>query len=170
MKRLYLIRHAKSSWSVLEKHDFDRPLSNRGKRDSVLIGERFAASNIRPDLVISSPARRARKTARAIAAQIGYKKRDIVLADELYTFDFEGLPDVLHTIDDAVDIVIMVGHNEAISDFAHWLIGKSFGSVPTCAVVAMSLARDRWTDVTEGDGELLFYDYPKRSVGREKRP
>jgi len=67
MKRLYLVRHAKSSWNRPELDDIDRPLNKRGKRDAPFMGQRLKQHDVCPDLIISSPAKRALKTAKIIA-------------------------------------------------------------------------------------------------------
>ncbi|BDD87555.1 phosphohistidine phosphatase SixA [Desulfofustis limnaeus] len=169
MKRLYLIRHAKSSWADAGRPDFDRPLNGRGKRDALLIGKRLAAAGVQPDLLISSPARRARKTARAIAEEIGYRERDLVLIDALYTFSREGLVSVLRDVDDEIKALVVVGHNDAISDAAEWLSGAALGSIPTCGVVSITFATDRWRELDSGSGVLEFFEYPKRIADADRQ-
>ncbi|MCB2217307.1 SixA phosphatase family protein [Desulfofustis glycolicus] len=163
MKQLYLIRHAKSSWSDTSLDDFDRPLSGRGKRDAPLIGGRLARTGMEPQLFLASPAKRARKTAAAIAAEIGYPKQEIVLVDALYTFQVDGLLAVLRSIDEAVASLALVGHNEAISEAARWLTGEDISSVPTCGVVSLAVSSARWRDLAAGCGRVVFFDYPKRA-------
>jgi phosphohistidine phosphatase len=162
MKQLYLIRHAKSRWSDASLSDFDRPLNDRGKRDAPMIGRRLATAGIAPELFLASPAKRARKTAAALATELGYPKHDIVLIDELYTFELDGLLAVLRSIDDEVGSLALVGHNEAVSDAARWVTGEELGTMPTCGVVAIICAVQRWSDLAEGCGRLDFVDYPKR--------
>ncbi|MBE0582235.1 MAG: histidine phosphatase family protein [Desulfofustis sp.] len=170
MKRLYLIRHAKSNWSDAMLSDFDRPLSGRGKRDAPMIGRRLAAAGFAPELFVASPAKRARKTAAAIGAELGYPKKDIVLIDELYTFELGGLLAVLQSVDDGVDSLALVGHNEAVSEAARWLTGEALASVPTCGVVAIACGVRRWSDLAEGCGRLEFFDYPKRAQPGDASP
>src|SRR5437763_1654347 len=83
MKTLFLIRHAKSSWPDPALPDKDRPLGDRGRRDARKMGKRLAKRDVKPDLILSSPARRALKTARIIAKKLDYKRKDIVAADRL---------------------------------------------------------------------------------------
>ena len=82
MKYLYLIRHAKSSWSDPRLSDFDRPLNKRGKRDLPVMGQRMATYEPKPELIISSPAKRARRTARGIGTALGFSKREMVVTVE----------------------------------------------------------------------------------------
>src|SRR5947199_872234 len=85
MKTLFLIRHAKSSWTDPALPDKDRPLGNRGRRDAPKMGKRLAKRDVKPDLILSSPARRALKTAEIIAKKLDYKRKNIVVEDRLYS-------------------------------------------------------------------------------------
>jgi phosphohistidine phosphatase len=79
MKTLFLIRHAKSSWDDTALPDKDRPLGDRGRRDAPKMGKRLAKRDVKPDLILSSPARRALTTAEIIAKKLDYKLKDIVV-------------------------------------------------------------------------------------------
>ncbi|MDQ1339890.1 MAG: phosphohistidine phosphatase, partial [Campylobacterota bacterium] len=80
MKKLYIIRHAKSSWGDAELNDFERPLNKRGKSNAPMMGERLKKKGVMPDIIISSLAKRAKSTAEMIAKEVGYEKK--VLFDE----------------------------------------------------------------------------------------
>ena len=109
MKYLYLIRHAKSSWSDPSLSDFDRPLNKRGKRDAPFMGGRMASFAQRPEMMVSSPAKRARTTARIIGTQIGFSKKDIVLIKKLYTFSSAPLLEVIRKTEDSISTLALVG-------------------------------------------------------------
>ena len=79
MKTLFLIRHAKSSWDDTALPDKDRPLGDRGRRDAPKMGKRLAKRDVKPDLILSSPARRALTTAEIVAKKLDYKLKDIVV-------------------------------------------------------------------------------------------
>jgi phosphohistidine phosphatase len=96
MKTLFLIRHAKSSWESTALPDKDRPLNDRGKRDAPKMGKRLAKRDVKPDLILSSPARRALTTAEIIAKKLNYKRRDIVVDDRLYAGAVRDLLNVVH--------------------------------------------------------------------------
>jgi phosphohistidine phosphatase len=96
MKTLFLIRHAKSSWDDTALPDKDRPLANRGRRDAPKMGRRLAKREVKPDLILSSPARRALTTAEIIAKKLDYKLKNIVVDDRLYAGAVHGLLDVIH--------------------------------------------------------------------------
>ena len=114
MRRLYLIRHAKSSWSEAGLRDFDRPLNSRGKVDAPYMGKRLAAHGVRPDLIFASPAKRTRKTAQYIAEAVDYPVKDIVFFAAIYE---AGVADLLRIIGQAMDeagCLFLIGHNFAI--------------------------------------------------------
>ena len=91
MKTLFLIRHAKSSWDDTALPDKDRPLDDRGRRDAPKMGKRLAKRDVKPDLILSSPARRALTTAEVIAKKLDYKLKDIVADDRLYAGEADDL-------------------------------------------------------------------------------
>jgi len=101
MKTLFLIRHAKSSWEYTALPDKDRPLNDRGKRDAPKMGKRLAKRDVKPDLILSSPARRALTTAEFIAKKLNYKRKDIVVDDRLYAGAVHDLLNVVHKLGDA---------------------------------------------------------------------
>ncbi len=84
MKTLYLVRHAKSSWEQPELSDLERPLNKRGKKDAPFMGSLLKKKNEIPELIISSPAKRASSTAKRFAEELGIKKEDIKTEKDLY--------------------------------------------------------------------------------------
>ncbi len=165
MKYLYLIRHAKSSWSDPGLSDFDRPLNKRGKRDTPFMGTRMAAFDYRPEMIISSSAKRARKTARTIGAACGFKKNDIILKDSLYTFSANGILESIRQVPDSVNVLAVVGHNHGLTECAELLSGEFIDNVPTCGVVLISFSVVSWDKLafhSSDKGKMLIFDYPKR--------
>lgn len=164
MKRLILCRHAKSSWKDLTLEDIDRPLNKRGKRDAPEMGRRLAALNKLPDVIVSSPARRARKTARQLAKALGFGKKNVLILEKMYAASAEELLGIIHTFDDAANLVIMVGHNPETTLLANLLGGLDIDNVPTCGIVALDFAEDSWRNIGKAGGELVFFDYPRKDV------
>jgi phosphohistidine phosphatase len=162
MKTLTLIRHAKSSWSQPELADFDRPLNKRGKGDAPLMGRRLARRGIAPELFVTSPAKRALKTARLIAREIGYPNKGLFTDERIYAALAEGLLEVLQGLDDRFKEVWMLGHNPSLTDLANYLTGASIDNIPTCGVMRAAFDIRRWKQLAHGSGELLLFDYPKR--------
>jgi phosphohistidine phosphatase len=162
LKRLYLIRHAKSSWSNLMISDFDRPLNKRGKREAPLMAQKLAQKGICPDALISSPAKRARDTAEIVARSVKFSVKRIHFVDSVYTSETVDLLRVLQKTDNMIETAFLVGHNYAITDLAVMLTGEYIPKIPTSGVVAMELSIEKWSEVGPGKGAMLFFDYPEK--------
>jgi phosphohistidine phosphatase len=162
MKRLTLIRHAKSSWKDLSKGDFERPLNKRGKRTAPLVARHLATGVIAPpDCFLSSPARRALATAKIIVQELGYKTEDIVFEQRIYEAPLISLYEVLREVDKRCDHLMMFGHNPGFQMLAHSLSGYERENFPTCAVLSIELDIDDWAKISKGCGKEVFYLYPK---------
>ncbi len=165
-KTLFIVRHAKSSWDDTALDDKDRPLNERGKEEAPKIGKHLAGYAVKPDLITSSPAVRALKTAEKIAKELGFKKSDVVVDEGIYTFNGGSLMDVVKGFDDKYRSVMMVGHNPAITSFANELSGVGIDNIPTCGVVLLEFDARKWKDIEKGSGKLLEFDYPKKLWGK----
>ena len=163
MKTLFIIRHAKSSWDASNIDDFERPLNDRGKRDAPRMGKRLKEKDIQPTLLLSSPAKRALSTAKAIAKVLKYPKDDIKTDRRLYHADEETMLTVVRELKEKQDVVMIFSHNPGLTEFVNSLMDGELDidNVPTCGVVAFKLDLDTWKDVDWGKGKLLFFDYPK---------
>jgi phosphohistidine phosphatase len=166
MKRLYLIRHAKSSWAEPGLPDFERPLNGRGKTDAPFMGRRLADHGVRPDLIVSSPAKRARKTARCIAEAVGFARDSIRFDETIYEAEVPSLLGAIARVPAECETLFFVGHNFGISDLAAWLLGRDIGVLPTCGIVGIEFDGLSWPDLSEGSGRLLFVDFPKKHPDR----
>ena len=161
MKQLLICRHAKSSWKDPDLRDFDRPLNKRGQGDAPEMGRRLAAQRLRPDLICSSSAVRARETALHYAEQIGYPIEGIRFNPNQYTASVASLLSLIQAIDPKVATLMLVGHNPESTMLANFLSGHRIDNIPTCGIVALAFAVSNWQDITPGAGNLLFFDYPK---------
>src|SRR5215510_4514706 len=162
MKTLFLIRHAKSSWEYTALPDKDRPLNDRGKRDAPKMGKRLAKRDVKPDLVLSSPARRALTTAEIIAKKLNYKRRDIVVDDRLYAGAVRDLLNVVHKLGDNLERVILFGHNPELTELAHRL-SSEITHMPTCAVAEFTFNAKSWSHIGKPKLAKVVLDYPKKS-------
>ncbi|MEJ8801204.1 SixA phosphatase family protein [Pontibacter sp. H249] len=161
MKTLYILRHAKSSWDFDELSDHDRPLNKRGRSDAQLMGQELANRSVAPALIVSSSAVRAITTATLVGKELNYNAEDIVVTDSVYGADKHELLDVVHNSPVEADAVMLVGHNEPISEFANMLSPEHIASLPTTGIVALEFGCDSWYDVSKENAKLLFYDFPK---------
>jgi phosphohistidine phosphatase len=165
MKRLYLIRHAKSSWSEPGLDDFHRPLNLRGKNNGAAMAKRLASARIRPDLIVASPAVRAKRTARFMAKETGYEVDAVQYDNNLYLGSFSYHCQLIATLFQQVDVLFLVGHNGTITELAEQLCGCTLGNVPTCGVVAIEYSDAVGFSDAAGRGKLVFFWFPKDHGG-----
>jgi len=160
MKKLYMIRHAKSSWSDISLDDFDRPLNSRGKENVKLMGKRLKKQGVSPDIIISSPALRAKTTAKEIAKKLDYSK-DIVFKKEIYEAESKTLHTILTRIDDKYSSAFLIGHNPDFNMSAEEYVGFE-ENIPTCGIVEISFDCDSWAQIGSDNAKLVSFDYPKK--------
>lgn len=160
MKKLYLIRHAKSDWSNPFLDDFDRTLSERGKKNAPSMGKLLKSKNIHPDLIISSPAKRAKKTANKIAREVNYINK-IYFNEEIYEASHKTLLKIIRKIPNEHDIVFLVAHNPSLNMLASYLIDFSH-NISTCGIVEINFEIDSWKNLEKINSEFKSYDYPKK--------
>ena len=163
-KKLIVIRHAKSSWDTPGISDFDRPLNGRGRKNAPEMGRRLKQSGIQPDLMLSSPARRAISTAQAIAAVLGYPAQDIATDFDLYLAGAHTILRVLRGQNDAHKCIMLFSHNEGITDFANMLSGHYLDNLPTAGVIGFTFRCASWSEIAPHKGKFCFYDYPRNEV------
>jgi phosphohistidine phosphatase len=159
MKTLLLLRHAKSSRDDSGLRDFNRPLNDRGKDDAKLMGRYLQSHQFVVDCVVSSPAKRARRT-----TEIFLKAADVLLDpifdDRIYEADRQQLLTVVSEIDSSHNVVLLVGHNPGFEDLVESLTGQ-FARLPTAALAAVDLTIDHWRDLRPGSGKLRRLVTPK---------
>ena len=146
MKRLLVLRHAKSSWVDTSIDDWQRPLSDRGRRDAPRVGAWLRDRSLVPDLIVTSDAVRARETAAAVATAAGYT-REIVVEPSLYHATPTDAIAVLKSISNqAARTVLIVGHNPGLEDLVSRLSGEHHDLV-TAAIVELAVPIDRWSEL-----------------------
>ncbi|HUW11776.1 MAG TPA: histidine phosphatase family protein, partial [Anaerolineae bacterium] len=144
MRYLTLLRHGKSDWDESHRSDFDRPLKARGRRDALQMGEYLASLGLVPDLIVSSPAERARLTAELFADGVGYDEA-IDWEEGIYAASPGKLLAILRHQPDDADHLLFVGHNPGFEDLTGYLAGlgqrgATYGvSIPTATAVHLAL-------------------------------
>ena len=141
--------------------DKDRPLDDRGRRDAPKMGKRLAKRDVKPDLILSSPARRALTTAEIIAKKLDYKRRDIVVDDRLYVCAADDLLNVIQTLGDNLERVMLFGHNPELTKLAHRL-SSEITHMPTCAVAEFTFSAKSWSNIGRATVAKVALDYPKK--------
>jgi phosphohistidine phosphatase len=154
MKRILIMRHAKSDWNTGSKRDFDRPLNGRGEESAPAVGVELKKKGLTPDLMISSPAMRAKMTAEAVAKTSGYKA-DIEW-NESYYFGYTGeiLASLKH-LDESIQSVMIFGHNPTFSSFSEMLSG-TYTELSTADVVIMNYD-GLWEELDHGTCKQIMY-------------
>jgi len=162
MKTLYLLRHAKSSWSFDELSDSERPLNDRGRDDAPRMGQALARRDITLDRLVSSPAVRALTTATLVARELSFATTDIAVEPGIYQADVPTLLALVRAQPDAAASVLLTGHNPGLTDLTNALLPTPFSTeLPTAALVCLRFSISRWAEVAPGAAELYFYDYPR---------
>jgi len=160
MKTLYLARHAKSSWTNPRLTDFDRPLNNRGKRDAPFMGKVLKDKKVKIGLIISSPAKRTKKTATAIAEKLGYPEKKILFDEDLYEATSNTIIKNLKKIDEKYDSVMIFGHNPGLTLLNNHVSDHYIDNIPTCGIIALQLDK-KWSELDKNTCKFLFFEYPK---------
>jgi len=164
MKTLILVRHAKSSWGDLTLPDFERPLNERGKHDAPLMAKRLLEKGIEIDALVSSPAKRAKRTAQAFAEVLGKDQDKIIFRDELYMAGVDSFYNVISQLDESMKQVAIFSHNPGITVFANMLQVAEIDEMPTCSIFAITTSAENWSDFRKAKKKFLFFDFPKNTV------
>lgn len=160
MKTLLLVRHAKSSWEHPGTSDHDRPLNDRGLRDAPEMGRRLAARGVRPDVILSSTAVRARTTAELIAEALGFGVGRVITDERLYAASADEVLRVIGELDDEVSCAIVVGHNPETASLAHRL-SDEIHEMPTAAVAEFTFDVDAWYELGDVEPSTVRVDTPR---------
>jgi phosphohistidine phosphatase len=156
MIRLALVRHAKSDWGDPSLDDHDRPLNDRGMRDAPRMARRLAETGLRPDVILSSTALRARTTAEAFAAEL---RIAVSLEPELYGAPAGSLLAVAAATGAAS--VMVVAHDPGMSVLAGRLSDGRIEHMPTCAVATFAWDEDDWDVIDSVEPAERTYDTPR---------
>lgn len=159
MKKLYLLRHAKSSWDNASLSDFDRPLNDRGERTAPFMGKFMQKTGLEPALILSSPARRAKQTAKLVKKAGGFSC-ELRFNDKIYEASSRTLLQVVSEVDSADGSLMLVGHNPGMEGFIRLLTGE-LEPMPTAALAVIELNINTWDKINDGCGKLKNVLRPK---------
>jgi phosphohistidine phosphatase len=160
LKTVLIIRHAKSDQRFFG-NDFERPLNERGKADAPAMAKRLLEKKISIDAFISSPAKRAKKTAELFCSAYSRPADEIIFVPTLYHAPSEVFYDVIQHINDSINTAAIFAHNPGITDFVNSLTNARIDNMPTCGIFAVKTPIDNWAGFAMSQKELLFFDYPK---------
>jgi phosphohistidine phosphatase len=159
MKTLYLLRHAKSSWKDTELQDYDRPLNGRGREAAPLVGRFIRKRKLRLDLLLSSPAARARQTAALVRESAGLSA-ELLYDERIYEADVSRLLEVVTQAAESADALMLVGHNPGMEELLTFLTGE-VQHMPTAALACVTLDVDKWGKARARAGRLEWLVRPK---------
>ncbi len=156
MKKLVLIRHAKSSWDTI-MIDKDRPLSNRGIKDAHLVSSLLNEQLPDKYIIWSSIAKRSKETAIIFGQNMDLNLDCIILKPEIYTFELKNLEKAIKTCSNTYDTLILFGHNNAITKFVNKFGNIFYNNIPTSGVVIINFDTDDWQSIKNGAIELTIF-------------
>lgn len=160
MKKLFLIRHAKSSWDNPALADFDRPLNTRGEKNASMMAKRLIQKGISPDLIYSSSANRAKTTALLITKELQCVNK-LVFKDELYDTEPLHIIAIINQTPHDVNTLFVVGHNPELGELASYLVGLE-ENIPTSGIVEIAINANDWSNFSKQECSLVSFDYPKK--------
>ncbi len=160
MKRVLVMRHGKSSWENPRWSDLERPLLGKGRKRTKKIGRLLKKTGIRPDLILSSPAKRARQTAEIMREILG---ETIPVKEEqvIYFGDEDDLSDLLLGLSETVNTVLIVGHNPDLTDWVNRYKEEKIWNLPTSGIFGVAFDTERWEDLPLAGWEEILYVEPK---------
>jgi len=163
MKRrtLLLLRHAKSSWDDAGLPDAQRALAARGRRAAPKMGRRLARHGLHPDVIITSPARRAVQTVRLLAKPLAYRRARIRVDRRLYEAGPAQLARVVRALAARHEQVLLCGHNPGLLQFAR-RFAPQLQRLPTCAVVELRFQARDWRSITRERMTRVICRCPRR--------
>lgn len=169
-RELFILRHAKSDWGSDAERDFDRPLNGRGKKDAPRMGRWMKERGLIPDLVISSPAKRAKGTVKAVIKALGMSKNDIHWEEGIYEASLPALLELLRGLPPAARRVLLVGHNPGLEELVTYLVSPSqlpdppVGFLKTATLAWLEFDAP-WKETERGGADLAQLMRPKQVEG-----
>jgi len=160
MKTLCIIRHSKSSWKDIALDDFDRPLTQKGREDALIMAGKLAELNISPNIIISSPSKRTESTVDIMVTQLRYDK-EIIYNRKIYDSNMMNLKNIIKNLNDNIETAFLFGHNPGLNMLAEDLCGF-LKNIATTGIVIINFDCDKWDEVSNQNSKFIKYIYPKK--------
>lgn len=171
MKHLLIMRHAKSSWSDENLVDIDRPLNQRGRLASVLMGQWISELDLAVDHVLLSPALRVQESWENVHPMLPKTERVVESKERIYMGRPDDMLTLLRDLPSQSDVCLMIGHQPGLSALVRRMTGgtassasRSFSHFPTAAVALLKLDIDEWSDLRASGAEYKIFACPKELV------
>ncbi len=163
MKNIVIIRHAKAEALHNDESDFDRKLTERGKKNAAEVAKILSVKNIRPEVMISSPAKRALRTAKIFADRFDMKKSAVITKDFLYAdYSMDEIVKMLSEEFDSFGNVFIIGHNPVIVQLISSFCTSFEADFPTSAATVIAFDVDNWNEIKAGSGKQLLFELPSK--------
>jgi len=166
MKRIIIVRHAKSSWEYKNENDFDRSLNSKGAFEAPRMAALLKQKIPNIDLFVSSPSARTMETTSIFAEYFNYDYSNIVSEYKLYLADYLTLKKFISEIDSCYNNVALVGHNPGITELVSECSGKYIYNLPPSAFVSMILPSESWKDILNKRCDIEFFEHPSFNTNR----
>jgi phosphohistidine phosphatase len=156
LKTLYLLRHAKSSWKQ-PIDDHKRPLKKRGFKDSILVSNHIKTKVDSPELILTSDANRAQTTACYFKNAFNVSDDNFKTNKSLYDFGGKNVLEVIKSLDNSLEKVLIVGHNHALTSIANMLGDTGINNIPTCGFVEIQFNIEKWEFANYGQTKNIIF-------------
>ncbi|MEA3463332.1 MAG: histidine phosphatase family protein [Bacteroidota bacterium] len=161
-RRLFIIRHGKSSWEHEGLDDIDRPLAERGIRNAGEMAERLLAEDHIPQLILSSPASRALNTALIMSKRWKMEPESLQIHDPLYMAYLSEIEEVVAAAPAEIKNLAIFGHNPSFTSYANLFLDSPLDNLPTAGIVIVTLESEDWGGIGRKHVKECYVDYPKR--------
>jgi len=163
MKKLILVRHGKAEDDLHDISDFERSLVSRGKIISRQMAQRLKLKEKSHGILVSSPAFRALETAMIFAIELGIPAEEIIMDSKIYSgLSMKNLPNMLTSVDENADAIVLFGHNPVFSDLANDLSQAGCDPMPKSGVVCLSFNIKTWSEIRKKSGKLEYFLKPEK--------
>lgn len=149
MKKLYIMRHGKSSWDYDEIKDYDRPLKKRGIIDAYKVAQFIKDRGLRPDGIISSFANRALHTSIIIARKLGYPLQLIQIEPNIYFGSMQETINIINSQHEDLNTLMLFGHNPNATDISNLFLEEKIDNLPTAGCVEITFNMDSWKELSK---------------------
>lgn len=166
MKLLFLLRHAKSSWTDARLSDFERPLNERGRIAAPFMGELMARHALSPDVIVASPATRAAQTAGLVREASG-SNAEVRSDERIYEASPNTLRQVIADFKDSLDSAMLVGHNPGMEGLIRYLTDQ-IEPMPTAALAVIKLKIENWNEIRQDCGKIVTIYRPKDEMQSDR--
>lgn len=160
MKQLIILRHGKAEQDTMAKDDYDRVLTERGRRNAEAMGHYIHKRSGSPDLILASSAGRAHETAILAAQGLGYPEERIQADQNLYFAPAAWILNTLSKLSDRVNSCLYIGHNPGVTDLINDL-GVRLDNLPTASAVCFEFQLDAWVDITPEKANFMWIKLAK---------